>query len=58
MLQLRLDGQNDLIDRFSAMPESLRAALAAKADALAQNLYSTVVDDKLSGGVLNMMSGS
>lgn len=57
MLQLSLDGQNELIDRFSAMPEQLRAAMARKADALAQSLYSTVVDDKLSGGVLNIVSG-
>jgi len=58
MLQLSLDGQNDLIDRFSAFPEQLRAALAGKADALAQSLYSAVVDDKLSGGVLNNLSGA
>jgi phage gpG-like protein len=58
MLQLNLDGQNDLIDRFSAMPERLRAALAAKSDALAQRLCSTVVDEKLAGGVLNVASGT
>ncbi len=58
MLQLRLDGQNELVDRFAAMPEGVRAALAAKADALAQSLYTTVVDANLSGGVLNMRSGA
>lgn len=58
MLQLSLEGQAELADRLGAMPDRLRAALAEKVDALAQNLFAQVVGVNLSGGVLHTRSGA
>jgi phage gpG-like protein len=58
MLQLSLEGQQALAERLGVLPDRLRAALAEKADALAQNLFSQVVGVNLSGGVLNARSGA
>jgi phage gpG-like protein len=58
MLQLSLEGQAQLAERLSAMPDRLRAALAEKVDALAQSLFAQVVDVNLSGGVLRAQSGA
>jgi phage gpG-like protein len=58
MLRISLEGQQALADRLDVLPDRLRAALAAKVDALAQTLYSQVVGVNLSGGVLNARSGA
>lgn len=58
MLRIALDGQEELAGRLADMPDVLRAALAEKAEALAQNLLTQVVDANLSGGVLNARSGA
>ena len=58
MLQIRLEGQQALAERLGVLPDRLRAALAEKVDALAQNLFSQVVSVNLSGGVLNARSGA
>jgi phage gpG-like protein len=57
MLQLTLEGQPELADRLAALPDRLRAALAEKVDALAQDLLAQVVGVNLSGGVLKARSG-
>ena len=53
--------QAELLDSFSAvlaaMPERIRAALSAKANALAAALQAKIAQ-KLAGGVLNMKSGA
>jgi phage gpG-like protein len=58
MLQISVEGQQALAERLGVLPDRLRAALAEKVDALAQNLFSQVVGVNLSGGVLNMRSGA
>ena len=58
MLQIHLEGQQALAERLGVLPDRLRAALAEKVDALAQNLFSQVVSVNLSGGVLNARSGA
>jgi phage gpG-like protein len=58
MLQISLEGQEALAERFGVLPDRLRAALAEKVDALAQTLFSQVVGVNLSGGVLNARSGA
>ena len=58
MLQISLEGQQALAERLGVLPDRLRAALAEKVDALAQNLFSQVVSVNLSGGVLNARSGA
>ena len=50
-------GQAELAERFAATPDRLRAALAEKVEALAQNLFAQV-GDNLSGGVLQAQSGA
>jgi phage gpG-like protein len=55
MLELSLLDQAS--PALAAMPERLRAALTAKAGALAAELQAKIVQ-KLSGGVLNMKSGA
>jgi phage gpG-like protein len=58
MLQISVEGQQALAERLGVLPDRLRAALAEKVDALAQNLFSQVVGVNLSGGVLNARSGA
>jgi phage gpG-like protein len=58
MLQLSPEGQEQLSERLGAMPDLLRAALAEKVDALAQQLFAQVVGVNLSGGVLRAQSGA
>jgi phage gpG-like protein len=58
MLRVSLEGQAELAERLGAMPDRLRAALAEKVDALAQNLFAQVVGVNLSGGVLRARSGA
>jgi phage gpG-like protein len=58
MLEISLEGQAALAKRLAALPDNLRAALAEKADALARDLFSQIVDVNLSGGVLDARSGA
>jgi phage gpG-like protein len=58
MLTLKLTQSEALAARLAALPDRLRAALAEKAEALAQGLFAQVVGVNLSGGVLNARSGA
>ncbi|SNB60129.1 Bacteriophage HK97-gp10, putative tail-component [Rhodoblastus acidophilus] len=58
MLQFSPEGVADLAAKLAALPDGLRAALAEKIDALAQDLLAQVVDVNLSGAVLNARSGA
>jgi phage gpG-like protein len=55
MLELSLN--DDAVAALAAMPERLRDALSAKANALAAQLQAKI-QQKLSGGVLNQKSGA
>ena len=57
MLTLGLAGADALEARLDGFPAELLADLAAKAAALADALAAKVRDDKLSGQVLNVVSG-
>jgi len=57
MLTLGLAGADALDARLGAFPAELLADLAAKAAALADALAAKVRNDKLSGQVLNVVSG-
>ena len=57
MLTLGLIGADALDARLGAFPAELLADLAAKAAALADALAAKVRNDKLSGQVLNVVSG-
>jgi len=57
MLTLALAGADALEARLDGYPEELLAALADKATALADALADKVRNDKLSGQVLNVVSG-
>jgi len=58
MLAVVLEGDEALKARFAALPAEIIERLAAKAALLAQALADKVKDDKLSGGVLNAVSGA
>ena len=58
MLEFSLEGAAELSASLAALPDDLRAALAEKMDALAQDIYAQVVGVNLSGGVLNARSGA
>jgi phage gpG-like protein len=58
MLEFSLEGESELAAILAALPDDLRAALAEKIDALAQNLLEQIVGVNLSGGVLNARSGA
>ena len=54
----KLEGAEALDARLAGLPESARAQLEAKAQALAQALAAKVRDEKLSGQVLQEKSGA
>jgi hypothetical protein len=56
MLNVECDGLDRLSQRFSVMPQAIRAALAQKRDALAQSLLARA-QAKLSGEILSLRSG-
>ncbi|QGM45830.1 hypothetical protein [Methylocystis heyeri] len=56
MLDLQCDGLDRLSQRFSAMPQAIRAALSQKRDALAQSVLASA-QAKLSGEILSLRSG-
>ena len=58
MLNAQLTGADDLSARLADMPAAVRAALQAKAADLAERLRRHVVDDKLSGQVLQTRTGA
>jgi phage gpG-like protein len=58
MLQISLEGQSELSERLAILPDDLRAALAEKMNALAQEIFTQIVDVNLSGGVLNAHTGA
>jgi len=58
MLHISLEGAADLSARLAALPDDLRVALAAKIDALAQEIYAQVVGVNLGGAVLKVGSGA
>ena len=58
MLSVSLEGDDDLAARFQALPRAVQAALHAKAETLAQALKAHVVQDKLSGQVLQVRTGA
>ena len=58
MFALELDGLAEATARLEAYPAALTAALSAKAAELAAKLADAVMNDKLSGGVLNAGSGA
>jgi hypothetical protein len=58
MLDINLAGAEELSARLSALPDHLRAALSIKIDALAQALYSQIVDVNLGGALVQTRSGA
>jgi phage gpG-like protein len=58
MMSISLKGQDALHVRFEAFPAALVTLLAAKAARLADALADKVKSEKLSGGVLNAVSGA
>src|SRR5260370_1267916 len=58
MLNIQIVGDKELIARLDAMPAQIRAALVRKVTALALLLEAKVKGDKLSGQVLNVVSGA
>lgn len=57
MLSVEIDGDEELVARFAAMPEAIRAALAQKFAALAQKLEDKIKSEKLDGQALFSRSG-
>jgi phage gpG-like protein len=57
MLEVEIDGAEELDARLAAMPQALRAALAAKIEDLASRLEEKI-EDNLSGKVLRSRSGA
>ena len=58
MFSVDVTGADALSARFSTLPAAVQAALRAKAGELAQRLQAHVVQDKLSGQVLQIKSGA
>jgi len=58
MLQIALEGAQQLEAQLNGLPDGLRLALAAKMNSLAEALYSQVVDVNLNGAVLQTRSGA
>ena len=57
MLSVRIVGTDRVAERFRSMPESVRTALLRKVTSLTLLLEAHVKNDKLSGQVLNTVSG-
>ena len=58
MLSIDVTGADETLARLTAAPAAIQAALRAKAADLAERLRRHVVDDKLSGQVLQARSGA
>lgn len=57
MISIQIHGDRELIARLDALPEKMRKALAGKTRILAQALQDHVTEQKLSGQVLNIVTG-
>ena len=57
MLNFQITGDRQVVERFAAMPENVHKALVNKITALAFKLQAKVVNEKLSGQVLNRVTG-
>lgn len=58
MISLSVEGEAALADRLAALPAAVQAAVLAKATQLAEALKAHVVQDKLSGQVLQTKTGA
>jgi hypothetical protein len=58
MVQIGLEGAQQLGERLNALPDHLRSALTEKINSCAGALYSQVVDVNLNSGVLQARSGA
>lgn len=58
MLEISLEGADDLSARLNALPDQMREALTEKIDALAQALYAQVVGVNLDGALVSVRSGA
>ena len=57
-MSLSVEGEAALADQLAALPAAVQAALLAKAAQLAEQLRAHVVQDKLSGQVLQTKTGA
>lgn len=57
MITVTLVGDKELIAKFTAMPRNVHDAVLSKVNYLAEKLKNHVVNDKLSGQVLNHVTG-
>jgi hypothetical protein len=57
MAGIKLSGADDLVQRFKSLGADVQASLLATSQMLAANLRAHVHQDKLSGQVLNRLSG-
>lgn len=58
MFTVELVGATELVARLDAMPDTVRALVQAKVQALAIKLQALIVRDKLSGQVLKVQTGA
>jgi phage gpG-like protein len=58
MFTVELVGDKEIIQRLTAMPSAVKDSLRRKVNQLALNLESRVKDQKLSGQVLNVVTGA
>jgi len=57
MLSVEIEGDDELVARFAATPDAIRAALAQKFGELAQKLEDKIKNEKLDGEVLVARDG-
>ena len=57
MLSVEIEGDDELVVRFAATPDAIRAALAQKFGELAQKLEDKIKNEKLDGEVLVARDG-
>jgi phage gpG-like protein len=57
MLNIQITGDRELIARLQSMPDAVRRALLKKVTSLANQLERKIKGEKLSGQVLNVVSG-
>lgn len=58
MLDVELEGVEDLLGRLRGLPRTIQAAIQAKAQSVADALQADVVQDKLSGQILQSRTGA
>ncbi len=57
MFTVDIEGAKELKERFAALPQAIRAALAQKFASLAQELHDKIANEKLDGAALLSRSG-